>query len=363
LLIGSRVGGYYDGKNKISITQQEYKKACQVAKSKGLRLIIFVRQDLWDIKDDRKALNKYLSKEFLKENKLNKNDLKKISFHSSRVVRDAEFVFNFIDEVCKKQEMKKALKKGAPLPARNWVHRFSTFRDIIDVLKNELPLSKRLNSLAYLFNVKMEVANNLRSIFSKEKNEIVFWGEWSKFAIKEISGNIGGSSSITGKYLRWLCLYYFFDKSGMNLSTEFIHEALKSTEFLEYNIETRGYEASDFHKALFHLKKELVFLSKLSAVENNKKKEDFFNKYHQYNGQKKVVVPNIELVNPSLLYNVQFNILTLSRYILAYINNKKVVKISDLKLKPVHAFRAETEKIKDEDVSVSEILSFLAKKE
>ena len=160
LLIGSRIGGYYDEKNKISITQQEYRKACQVAKSKGLRLIIFVRQDLWDIKDDRKALNKYLREEYLRENKLDEDDLKKISFHSSRVVSNAEFVFNFIDEVCKKQGMKEALKKGTPFPAKNWVHRFQTFRDIVDVLKNELPLSKRLSSLAYLLRLSGDTSLN-----------------------------------------------------------------------------------------------------------------------------------------------------------------------------------------------------------
>lgn len=51
LFIGSRVGGFYSKKDKISITQKEYLKAYQCAKDNGLRLIIFVRQNLWDVKE------------------------------------------------------------------------------------------------------------------------------------------------------------------------------------------------------------------------------------------------------------------------------------------------------------------------
>lgn len=361
LLIGSRVGGYYDEKKKISITQKEYRKACQVAKRKGLKLIIFVRQELWDIRNDRKVLEKYLNDEYVKEKELTKNDLKKISLCPSSVVNDAEFIFNFMDEVCKKQEMKKALKKGTTFPEGNWVHRFSTFRDIVDVLKNEFPLSKRLPVLAYLFNIKMEVANNLRAFFSKEKNSIVFSGEWAKFAVNEMSGDLNSNSNIKGKYLRWLLIYYLFDRSGIELSTEFIDRALKSGEFLEYNVKSKGYESGDFHKVLFRLKKEIGFLKRI-AIPGGSEKREFVNKYSQYNGEESVAVPNIELVTSSALYNVQYNILILSRYVLAYINNEKVIKFSDLELKPVHAFRGETERIKDEDVSVDEILSFLDRK-
>lgn len=361
LLIGSRVGGFYDEKKKISITQQEYRTACKVAEKKGLKLIIFVRQELWDVKNDRSILEKFLKNEYVKEGKLKSGDLKKISQCPSPTANDAEVIFNFIDEVCKKQAMKKASKKGAAFPKRNWVHRFATFRDIVDVLKNEFPLSRRLVTLTYLFNVKREVANNVKGFFSKEgNNDIVFSGEWAKFAISEMSGDLNGSSNIKGKHLRWLMIYYLFDRSSIELSTEFIDEALKSGEFLQYNIKKKAYEGSDLHNALFRLKKEIDFLKRISAPAGNEK-EKFMEKCAQYNNDEKIAVPNIDLIIPSTLYNAKYNILTLSRYVLAKIDNKKTIKFSDLALKPRHAFRDETEKIKDEDVSAEEILSFLEK--
>lgn len=356
LLIGSRLGGYYDERKKISITQQEYRKACQVAKVKGLRLIIFIRQDLWDVKDDRKALIEYLTENYLKENKLKREDLKKIPFHKSKIVSDAEFVFNFIDEVCKKQEMKEAVKKGVPFPKGNWTHRFSTFKDIVDVLRNELPLSMRLSQLAYLFNVKMEIGNNLKEFFSREKGNLVFQGEWARFAIEKISGGVTDNSSLKGDHLRWLCSYLLLNRAANDMSTEFIDEALKSGEFLEYCVKIKAYKASDFHEALFQLKKQILLFR--SASSYAKEHQEFILKYKQYRGDVKVPVPNIELLTISAMFNSQVNILTLSRYVIAHINNVKVMKLSDLALKPIHACRMETERISAEKVSCDDVLAW-----
>ena len=59
LLVGSRVGGMYGDAAHISITRQEYRVAREAFDKHGKpRLIAFVRQSIWDIREDRKALLK-----------------------------------------------------------------------------------------------------------------------------------------------------------------------------------------------------------------------------------------------------------------------------------------------------------------
>ncbi len=78
LLIGSRVGGYYSSDPPISITQQEYRTAYQQFE-KGIikRLFTFVREDIWTIKEDRKALHQYLKENYLMEKELSGKGIQK----------------------------------------------------------------------------------------------------------------------------------------------------------------------------------------------------------------------------------------------------------------------------------------------
>jgi len=365
LFIGSRVGGLYSQKDKISITQKEYRQAYQCAKDNSLHLIIFVRQNLWDVKEDRKELHKLLTSEYKKEKELAEDTCADIISYKSKIVNDAELIFNFIDEVCRKKEMKEAVRNGTAFPDKNWVHTYSSFREIIDVLKNELPLSKRLTSLAYSFNIKMEIANNLKNLFTKENGRIRFGAEWAKFAMDQVSGDICGNSEITGKYLRWLCIFEaLFSRKGENLSTKFTDDALMSGEFLDYNTETKGYEASDFQKALFKLSSEINNLRKICINDVFlKQMREFSVQYQKCDGDDKINVPNVEFITLSAIYNSQLNILTLSRYILSYINKRNVIKFSDVNLQPVTSFQAESAKIKEEEVSAEEILTFFEKME
>ena len=54
LLIGSRVGGWYDERSRISITQHEYREAYALHKAGKLKLLNFVRADVWRVKEDRR---------------------------------------------------------------------------------------------------------------------------------------------------------------------------------------------------------------------------------------------------------------------------------------------------------------------
>lgn len=61
----------YSTNPKITITQMEYRYACKLAEQGIIKkIIIFVRQSIWDIKADRNALKKYIQKEILLDEEL-----------------------------------------------------------------------------------------------------------------------------------------------------------------------------------------------------------------------------------------------------------------------------------------------------
>ena len=62
LLVGSRVGGFYDDQNKTSITRQEYREAYKLHEQGKLQIISFVRDEVWQLKETRSELEKHLKK-------------------------------------------------------------------------------------------------------------------------------------------------------------------------------------------------------------------------------------------------------------------------------------------------------------
>lgn len=56
LLIGSRVGGWYDEASRVSITRQEHRQAYDLHQQGRLNLLTFVRADVWRLREDRSAL-------------------------------------------------------------------------------------------------------------------------------------------------------------------------------------------------------------------------------------------------------------------------------------------------------------------
>lgn len=362
LMIGSRVGGFYDLKNKISITQQEYRMAYKIAEKQGLKLIIFVRKEIWDIKDDRKALSKYLFDNYVKEKELNKKQVAAITSHRSNFINDADFIFNFIDECCRKKEMKRAIKGRGNFPKRNWVHSFSSYKEIVDVLKNELTIDNKLSYLAHLYNVKIEIAQNLSHLFTKEEGRRLFFvSGWARFARAAVKGSIQDQSSIKGKYLRWLSIFALIGtRVGDKLSTIFIDNALMSGDFLTYNHDKNEYEASELQKAFLKLIYEISELKKIyDSKEIQYQISTFINNYKQYNGESEYKVPNLELILILAIHDHCVNIYKISKYIFDYINGKTNMNFSTLQLYPSSPLEKEAGRIKLESVKLEEILELL----
>jgi hypothetical protein len=58
LLIGTRVGGWYDEGARISISQREYREAYQLQQSGKLKLLNFVRASVWQVREDHRTFHR-----------------------------------------------------------------------------------------------------------------------------------------------------------------------------------------------------------------------------------------------------------------------------------------------------------------
>ena len=93
------MGGWYDIASKISITQQEYRTAYRLHQERKVKIVAFVRQDVWQLKEERKGLERFLTQMALDE-----SEKKAITTSPSKFASDAEFIARFITEVGKNLE-------------------------------------------------------------------------------------------------------------------------------------------------------------------------------------------------------------------------------------------------------------------
>jgi hypothetical protein len=130
LLVGTRVGGWFDVANRVSITQQEYRTAYELAKDGKIKLLSFVREEVWIHRESAKELSKYLESITDLDEEIRSN----IASRPTKFASDNEFIVSFIDEISRNKETNSAVKGRGPMPIGNWVHRFTRFSDIRDVL-------------------------------------------------------------------------------------------------------------------------------------------------------------------------------------------------------------------------------------
>ena len=200
LLIGGRVGGWYDEAARISITRMEYRRAYERAKQGQLKLLTFVRKEVWDIREDRNQLKKYLASESGKELELTEADIRAIASHPSKFVTDAETTFDFLKEVGRVPEMKDAAAKKGALPPGNWIHQFTTFRDIADAMKVGMRISGSLQRATLAANLKHEILQNLCRVTYKGDNGNVLPDYlWAARSRNNLQGGLYDTSSFSGE--------------------------------------------------------------------------------------------------------------------------------------------------------------------
>jgi hypothetical protein len=157
LLIGSRVGGWYDEPQRVSITQREYREAYGLHHQGRMKLLNFVRSDVWQMREERKALSKHL-----RDFKLDSEVKGQIVNHPSKFADDPDFTITFIEEVGKNRETAAAVKGSAPFPTGNWLHVFEGFREVIEQLQVQAFAGLPVEEMALRRLSRQELAEILR---------------------------------------------------------------------------------------------------------------------------------------------------------------------------------------------------------
>lgn len=361
LLIGGRVGGYYDQRNKISITRMEYQKAYEIAKAGKIRCIFFVRDELQIIKRDRKALEDFLKENCISKNEINTEDQHKIAHYQSDFVNDAEVIFDFINEVSRNDEMRLASQKSSRLPGPNWVHGFTTFRDIVEILRTNLNISDNLSTIALNTNLKRELVGNLVALTQKWEDGIRPAYVWTSLTRKYVVGGPSDISTIPSQHLKFILAFSFKAMGSDNkLSMQFINQALSSGQFLNYNKDNSSYEPSLISEKLFQLS-EYIETVKIMTKGSTQLFTDLYNKYiDQANSQATVSIPNVYLLAPLSLADRQQDVVNLSVGIYKALEGDFSF-LETVKLNNPSPLPLDVEKLKEEAVTLDDIVSWLSK--
>lgn len=261
LLIGTRRGGMYPGEN-ISITRKEYRVAYELAKAgKIKKLIIFIRQNIWDVKEDRRSLHQLLQNVTVLENDKPINT-SAIENYNSSILRDAEHILGFVNEVTRKEDARKG-----NMPNMNWVHTFNSFDDIICTLKVELRVTSNLSTQVAEQNLKMALAYTLQKIAYKTESGAItaFYLPFKEIREKlkhcrDNTRNFSGREIIylSKQEVHQISNFLLFYHNGVDeLNTFEFENALSSGVFMDFDVEKGIPVYNSFCRMLHQLIEEI----------------------------------------------------------------------------------------------------------
>jgi hypothetical protein len=268
LLIGSRVGGWYDEKNRISITQREYREAYQLHVSGKLKILTFVRSEIWQLRETRHELVK-----FLESTPVDGTTRRAIAGHPSKFADDAEFLSAFINEVARNKETKLAVQGKGKAPSGNWIHIFSNFRDVIDVLHGQAFSSIPIEDMTARRLLRRELRDFVGQCLVKYKKDGQVYSP--RFSIDRfheenpitLEGKRDEFTSVSTK--RWDVIASL----AIHLLARQFHpvvlpQTLARATFLEFDLASSSYKETLVYEALLRLQEEIRRFTYSNTTEN-----------------------------------------------------------------------------------------------
>lgn len=326
LLIGTRRGGMYPNED-ISITRKEYRVAYELAKAgKIKKLIVFIRQNVWNVKEDRKALHKLLQDITILENdKL--IDIDRIENYNSNILKDAKHITSFIDEVTRKEDA-----RNGNMPNMNWVHTFNSFEDIISTLKVELKVNEELSVQVAEQNIKMALVYTLQKIVSKgETGELIEYylpfedirNKLKKFRADNENFSINTTIRLTQQEVHNMSYFLLFCCNGIDeLMTYEFENALSNGVFIDFDLEKGSPVYNNFCIMLHQLIEEINKVKRFSTDFKLETQQKMVNIIHNYpKGEKGHYEFNIlDLTQLNSIYERIINIREICIYLVKCIN-------------------------------------------
>lgn len=336
LLIGTRVGGWYDEANKISVTQREYREAYKLQTAGKLRLINFVRSQVWQAKEDRSELTKYLNTTDLDE-----KTRSAIANYSSKSAGNAEFLIKFINEVSRNRETLLAVQGKGLAPSGNWIHVFDNFRDVVDVLNGHVFSSIPVEDLVVRRLLRQELRYFVGQCLVKSKDSVYS----PRFAIDRlheehpITLETKTAELATVGTKRWdMISTLAIHLLGCRLDPVVLPQVLTRSTFLEFDLESNSYRETPVHNALVRIDGEIRRFNQANTSENLAVVFEHSRKNRPRSGDS-IDIETMKLASLLHLLDRWSNVIDLASAILRYLEGKPFVMPSLRPDSPVHGMQ------------------------
>jgi len=353
LLIGTRVGGWFDPGQRVSITQQEYRHAYELQKSGKLKIITFVRAEVWQSREERKELASYLASLPYTD-----AEKKKIETYPSKFADDAEVINAFINEVGRNQDTAAALKEGTPLPSGNWIHVFHDFREVIATVQAQVFSGVPLAEAALRRLLQSETREILRQCIPKSRNEVfspriaveAFLRKYP-LTIENRDADYFDIDTNEWDNLAW----YAFHLIAIQFHTTILETATVSPFFLRFNPALDAFEETPFYRAIVALRHQIQRFSDSNTSETLSVVSEYSPKQRGYrNGT--VTIESKKIAMLLHLFDRWINIIELCIAIYRHLDGNPFVEPSLRSRSPVEGM---AKKIEAESPTVDETIAFI----
>ncbi|HEV7281975.1 MAG TPA: DUF4062 domain-containing protein [Pirellulaceae bacterium] len=256
LLIGARVGGWFNEVEQVSITQQEYRHAYSLHLQGKLKLLSFVRSEVWRMKDDRKLLEKHIATLDLDPGAKNQ-----VLLAPTKSATNAEFVVRFIEEVGKNRETAASAQGKGTRPTGNWLHQFESFKDVVEPIQLQAFSNLPVEEAALRRLLKQELREILRRCLlpgGAEGNayspRIAIYNFYATLT-KPLSLDQATTAVNTQQYRRMVSLWMHVMQT--KFAPQILSEAVRSSAFMEYDRVSGEMREMPVHDALLKLLMEI----------------------------------------------------------------------------------------------------------
>lgn len=318
LLIGARVGGWYHKDSRTSITQQEYRTAYELHKSGKIKILAFVRSEIWEHRENRAELKRYL-----RTIDLDPDTKASIEHHPSKICEDSDFILGFINEVSRNAETKKALSEpGSGLPTGNWIYTFHGFRDIVDTIQAQIISDTPIEQSATKHLLKIELRDNLKASLVRLKDEAIspemlvinFYKEHS------ITLDTKNNSTTLVNAKRWRLLSSMgIHLLGLRLQTRVLEHCLRTSTFVDYDPLAGRAASTPTQNDLLNLAREIESFH-LANKSDTLEVIFQFSPKNGYAGDQPVPVTTVKLLALMHLYDRWINIINLSKSLVHFLS-------------------------------------------
>ncbi|HEV2575792.1 MAG TPA: DUF4062 domain-containing protein [Acidobacteriaceae bacterium] len=353
LLIGTRVGGWFIPEERVSITQQEYRQAYELQKAGKLKIVTFVRDEVWQVREERKELASYLGSLPYGE-----SERTKIKAYPSKFAEDADFISGFITEVARNRETAKALKAGGALPSGNWIHVFHNFGDVISTLQSQVFSGLPIEEAAMRRLLQSEIREILRRCIPKTPRGLLsvrrglenFLTKYPLTTENRKDEFLEIDASDWDKFA-----WFAFHVISRKFHPIILDRAIVSPFFLQFDPILKAFEETPIHNALLNLREEIRRFNEANTPETLTVIYEHTPRQRGFrNGS--IEVEPIKLATLLHLLDRWVNLIELSTSIHRYLDGGGFVEPS---LRPRTPILGMEEKIEEEFPSIDEILSVI----